>query len=188
MFDWTQVRTKEEWERLAAQRDAHAFAVVEKEVLAKGRRALLVFGSSHLVREGAYARADRKPQTSYNLTELLERKHPGSVFAIWVHSGDWGAISTMDERLAPLPKPCLIRLRDTWLGRVAVGEPGTSPMMADLADALLYLGPGASQTESEPADAVYDDPAYFDELRRRDSIQGGFNRSELDRLAKKRRN
>ena len=124
----------------------------------------------------------RRARVMFKLTELLERAHPGGVFAIWAHSGDWGEISAVDPRLARLPKPGLVRLRDTWLGRLAVGMPGTPPTMEELADGFLYLGAAASQTQSRPPDSVYADRAYLLELLRRDRIQGGFNRVELRRL------
>jgi hypothetical protein len=181
-FDWRQVHTRQQWERIARQRDAHAAEVVEKEVLARHRRALLIFGGGHLNREGAYNRADRKPQTKFNLTELIEKKHQGTVFVIWPHTGNWGAITGVDARLASWQAPALALFKGTWLGATAIGEPGTSPRMQDLADAFLYLGSVASETYSKPPDTLYADPVYLRELLRRDGIQGGFNRAELRRI------
>ena len=181
-FDWRQVHTRQQWERIVRQRDAHPTEVVEKEVLAKHRHALLVYGSSHLNREGAYDRVDRKPQTKFNLTETIEKNRPGTVFVIWPHTGNWGAITQVDARLASWRAPALALLKGTWLGATAIGEPGTSPTMQELADALLYLGPVASETYSKPPDTLYADPAYLRELLRRDRIQGGFDRTELQRL------
>jgi hypothetical protein len=185
-FDWRQVHTRRQWERIARQRDAHAWQVVENEVFVKHRRALLVFGSGHLNREGAYDRVDRKPQTKFNLTETIEKNHPRTVFVIWPHTGNWGAITEVDARLASWPAPALALLKGTWLGATAIGEPGTSPPMQELADALLYLGTVASERYSKPPDTLYADPAYLRELLRRDRIQGGFNRTELQRLARSR--
>jgi hypothetical protein len=54
--------------------------------------------------------------------------------------------------------------------------------MQELADGFLYLGPVRLQTESRPIDTVYADPSYLSELLRRDRIQGGHNKSELQRL------
>ncbi len=42
-IDWDHVR-HDDWKRVAAERDEHATAVVEREVLAKAHRALLIFG------------------------------------------------------------------------------------------------------------------------------------------------
>lgn len=182
IFDWRQVQSNQEWERLAVQRDSHALAVVEKEVLEKGRRALLVFGTGHVMRERAYYSHGRNSQKRPNLTDLLDRIHPGTVFAIWPHTGSWGEISAADGRLASWPAPSLALLKGTWLGRAGVGEPGKRPRMQELADALLYLGSAKLQTESRPSDAVYADPIYLGELLRRDRIQGEHNKSELQRI------
>lgn len=50
-IDWTTVNRRDEWERIAATTDEHAALVVEREVLDKQRRALLVFGSGHMTRQ-----------------------------------------------------------------------------------------------------------------------------------------
>ena len=183
-FDWQQVKTNEEWERLAARRDSHAAALVETEVLAKGRRALLIFGSGHIMREQAYTRHGESAKQEPKLMELLDSRHPGAVFAIWCHTADWGEISAADRRLRSWPAPSLALLKGNWLGSIAVGERGNSPRMQELADGFLYLGKAASQTISKPDDAMYADPAYLGELLRRDRIQGGFNRTELQRLVR----
>lgn len=182
VFDWSQVQTRAQWERLALQRDSHALQVVEKEVLEKGHRALLLFGRGHVMRESAYDRNGGESKEKLNLTESLEKNHPGSVFAIWTHTGNWGEISEADARLASWPAPGLALLKGTWLGLTAVGERGNSPAMQELADGLLYLGPVRLQTLSKPSDALYADPSYLGELLRRDRIQGGHNKSELQRL------
>jgi hypothetical protein len=159
VFDWRQVQNNEEWDRLAVQRDSH-----------------------HLMRERAYDRYGRNSNERPNLTELLEKNHPGTVFAIWPHTGNWGEISEADARLASWPAPSLALLKGTWLGLVAVGQRGNSPRMQELADGLLYLGRVRWQTESRPSDALYADPVYLGELLRRDRIQGEHNKSELQRL------
>src|SRR5204863_3979203 len=134
-----------------------------------GRRALLIFGSGHLMRESAYGRSGRSSREKPNVTELLEKEHPGSVFAIWPHSGNWGEVSKADSRLRSWPVPALASLAGTWLGQTTVGPRGT-PRMQELADALLYLGPIASLSQSKPADTLYADPSYLTELLRRDRI------------------
>jgi hypothetical protein len=182
VFDWSQVQTHEQWERLAVQRDSHALKVIDKEVLEKGHRALLIFGSSHLMRERAYGRYGGNSKEKPNLTELLEKNHPGILFAIWSHTGNWGEVSEADARLASWPAPSLALFKGTWLGLTAVGEQRNSPRMQELADGFLYLGPVRLQTESRPIDTVYADPSYLSELLRRDRIQGGHNKSELQRL------
>lgn len=185
VFDWEQIQTNEQWEKLASQRDAHAAEMVER-VLAQGRRVLILYGGGHVMRERAFARFDVNPvkQQTENLTELLDSSHPTKVFGIWTHTGNWGDISTVDSRLRGWKNPSLAVLRGTWLGATGAGPANGSPRMQELADALLYLGPIAAQTESKPSDDLYRDHAYLRELLRRDRIQGRHNRVELERLVK----
>lgn len=53
-IDWAAILDQTSWERLAAARDRHAADVVEREVLAPGHHALLIFGSGHVQRERAF--------------------------------------------------------------------------------------------------------------------------------------
>jgi hypothetical protein len=180
-IDWDHVR-HDDWERVAAERDEHAAAVVEREVLAKGHRALLIFGSGHMMRDSAFAYgavAGRHP----NLAELIEARHAGSILLIWAHMPGWRA-SQVDPRLASWRKPALARLQGTWLGASAVGPPGT-PTLEQLADSFLYLGPTQSLKTSIPAHSIYRDVTYLRELLRRDQIEGGFNATELAHLRHK---
>jgi len=177
-IDWDQAR-HDDWERVAAGRDEYAAALIEREVLAKAHRALLIFGSGHVTRDSAYDAPGRKP----NLAELIEARHSGSIFLIWAHMPGWKA-SQIDPRLASWMKPTVARLQGTWLGASAVGPPGT-PTHEQLADGFLYLGPTKSLTASIPAQSIYGDVTYLRELLRRDQIEGGFNATELSHLRQK---
>jgi hypothetical protein len=176
-IDWDQVR-HDDWERVAAGRDDYAAALVEREVLAKTHRALLIFGSGHVTRDTAFGAV--KP----NLAELIEARHTGSIVLIWAHMQGWRT-SEVDRRLATWIKPALAPLQGTWLGASAVGPPGQSPTLEQLADDFLYLGPTQSLTTSIPAESLYRDVTYLRELLRRDQIEGGFNATELSHLRQK---
>jgi hypothetical protein len=65
-----------------------------------------------------------------------------------------------------------------------IGEPTNSPKLEELTDVFFYLGPVRSLKGSRPSPELYRDEAYFHELVRRDKIQGGFNRLELEELKK----
>jgi hypothetical protein len=181
-LDWSSIR-RVDWERIARMRDQHAASLVEREVLARGRRALLIFGSGHVTRDTAFdaygPARDRQP----NLAELLAGAHPGSILLIWAHVPGW-MTNAVDPRLASWTKPAIAPLKGTWLGAINVGPPGQSPTLEQLADGFLYLGATRSQTISRPASDLYRDPVYFRELLRRDQIQGGLNANELEKLRK----
>jgi hypothetical protein len=178
-IDWDHAQ-HDDWERFASVRDDFAAALIEREVLSKGRRALLIFGSGHVMRDPAYsAVSGRGP----NLAELIEARHTGSMVLVWSHMAGWKA-RELDSRLATWRSPSLARLKGTWLGASAVGPSGT-PSLENLADSFLYLGPTRRLTLSTPPATLYD-PVYLRELLRRDQIQGGFNATELEQLQKGR--
>jgi hypothetical protein len=178
-IDWSSIHDRAAWELIAATRDRHAADIVERESLARGRRALLIFGSGHIQNEGAFDRYGKSGRTrSPNLAELLQARHPGTTFFILA---DW-MTPELDARLAGVHPPALAQLHGTSLGDVHVGPPESTPRLKELADAFLFLGSTTSLTVSTPSPAIYRDRAYLRELRRRDAIQGGANAAELARL------
>jgi hypothetical protein len=181
-IDWRSIHDRAAWERIAGARDRHAADIVERESLARGRRALLIFGSGHVQNEGAFGRYGKHGRKrSPNLAELLQARHPGATFFILA---DW-MTPELDSRLAGWQPPALAQLHGTSLGDVHVGPPESTPQLKDLADAFLFLGSMTSLTSSEPSPAIYRDRVYLRELRRRDAIQGGTNAAELARLQAK---
>ena len=180
-IDWAKIRDRQDWERVGGTRDQHAAEVVEREVLAKHHRALLIFGSEHVTRDTAFDAYGATPDRKANVVELLEARHPGSVLLIWSHMAGC-MTSDLDPGLASWQNPAYAVLKGTWLGAAAVGPRGQTPTLEQLADGFLYLGPTARLTNSRPSPRIYSDTVYLRELRRRNKIQGGSNTSELNRL------
>jgi hypothetical protein len=181
-IDWSMIHDRTGWERIAATRDRHAADVIDREVLARGHRALLLFGSGHINNEEAFDRYGKPNRIrSPNLAELLKAEHPGETLFVLADrmTVKW------DTRLAAWRPPVLARLKGTTLGDLHVGPARSTPRLADLADAFLYLGPTGSLTSSTPAPAIYRDTVYLRELLRRNAIQGGANTTELQRLKAK---
>jgi hypothetical protein len=159
--------------------DQHYTAVVEREVLAKGRRALLIAGGAHLLR-GIYA--DRK---IVNVATRLQRRHPHELYvvdsvALRPGTQQDAAGKRLQATLAGWPRPSLASLAGTWLGAATraldggringLAERAINGVAARYdhqADAILYLGPGERLTASQA------DPTLF---------QSGSYRSELERL------
>ncbi len=179
-IDWSTVRDRADWEQIVALRDRHFADVIEREVLTRGRPALLIFGSGHVENEKAFDRYGKPARVrSANLAELLEAEHPGATFRV---TADWMS-PALDARLASWRPPALVLLKGTWLGAVHVGPPSQTPTLENIADAFLYLGPTSSLTTSTPSADVYADTTYLRELLRRDAIQGGANAAELRQLS-----
>jgi len=226
-IDWGKISKAEDVGPWVEQRDRHYAGVVEREVLAKGRKALLLMGSYHFLWQGfgddpALTPSTPSPNPSDsnptvfttpvpgpkpgqslslsddagdNVVQLLEKRHPGSVFVVIPHTGygDPPAIARLEARLASWPIPSLALIKGTWLGTMDAGplfagkmmlitdgkatevyaSPHQGKKLEDLVDAYLYLGPKDSMTMSLPSSTVLRDKAYLKELNRRSVIMTG---------------
>ena len=151
-----------EWEKIHSlddlkpwlNRDSFATGVVRREVLARGRRALIIYGDQHLVRP-----ATRAPHSIVGgIVAQLERSG-ASVFTI--HTETRQDLSTLQPDVASWPKPSLAILRDTTLG-AAVTDAQHPSSIADQFDAVLYLGPPGEMTLSKLSPALCDDHTYLE--------------------------
>lgn len=184
-IDWRKINSYEDKLPFLGERDRHFASVVEREVLAKGRKALLIIGGMHILKES------HKSVERWDVTERIEDRYPGSTFVVWVHAGllgvvedkydnqDTGTVSTqsIEKHLASWPIPSIATVKNTWLGELQLslflpmaldphGQP-TSSVLADGIDAYLYVGPKDSLTVSRVSSSVLQDRAYLDELKRR---------------------
>jgi len=190
--DWSGTRQEIEATKQRFPRDLYFFQTIDREVLAKHRKALLIFGGDHLYRHwwNPFANGSTPP----NLIDLLDQKARGSVFVIMTHAFvDRNA--ALETRLKVWKAPAMARLEGTWLG-----QRSTEPLMQtsaergfpdgtvarakvngylgltlqDLADAYLYLGDMESLTASVPTPAFFAaNPDYMQELRRRFRLVSG---------------
>lgn len=178
-IDWSAIQDRVAWERIAASRDRFAADVVERDVLLRKRRGLLIFGSGHVENEGAFDHGKPNRARQPNLAELLQSEHMGQTLFILADP----MTITFGNRTNRWRPPLLVKLKGTFAGQLHVGPSDDTPRLEELADEFLYLGPAPSMTISRPNDAIYQDAAYMRELLRRDKIQGGANTLELRRLA-----
>ena len=74
-IDWDAVHSRDDLMKWLDMRDRHAAEVIQREVLAKGRRALIVYGNGHLPRIDPSA-----------LVGLLEHTTTTRVFTIWTNT------------------------------------------------------------------------------------------------------
>jgi hypothetical protein len=180
-IDWDRVKNFEDILKVA-HRDASIASVMEKEVLSKHRKALMLFGTFHLM-HGVGA----------NAVSIYEKDYPNVTFVI----SDLGYFDTdlpnlSSGALASWPIPSLARAKGTWLGALDLGHFLPPPTMInkddcsvhndfpknlqkpmeDLVDAFLYLGPQDLRLiEQMPADIALD-VDYRMELRRREALPG----------------
>jgi hypothetical protein len=187
-IDWAKIRNAEEHReacRAAGDRDGCPVDIINREVLAKGRKALVVYGGMHLLRRNPYwefndrEEADRLFEApAHTIVALLE----GQGVKVW---SIWSPVAADPAALQPdvasWPVPSLAVIRDTPLGkasfrsyyphaiiRVRDGvreqsgvDPIRSPVMQDQFDAILYLGPPAGLTWSQVSPELLRDPDYM---------------------------
>lgn len=159
-IDWSKITTSKQLASIQPRRDLHAASVVEKQVLAKGRRALICYGTGHVVHNGA-AEGD--------LIVLIERRTGVRSYVILdlVDLPGLPADPTdLYAKLASYPRGSVIPAAGTWLGEY----PHCGGSLSDMLDAGLYLGQPADLTASWPNPATYLDPAYWAELQRRNAL------------------
>ena len=152
--DWSRVKTREDFKPFM-ERDANIATVVETQVLAKDRKALMIFGVLHLMHQGSGAVARYERQG-----------HPGVTFVITAHNGF--ADTSLENRLSDWPIPTLAAIKGTWLANADLGRffPGGNRVDGKV-DGYLYLGPRrALLYQPVPARAVLD-TTYIAEMRRR---------------------
>ena len=173
-IDWSKTQTNKEWGRMLFRRDSHFAEIVEREVMAKGRKALLIIGAAHLVR-----RLDKN-----NVTGRIESLRPQSMFIIVPHGGFWERNDELEPRLTSWKVGSLALLKGTWLGSLhprlrwpqmkdaKLIDSKAEPRFEDVADAWLYVGPRDLLTEAMPFPGIYRDE-YWNELNRRHLIMWG---------------
>ncbi|MGH9373482.1 MAG: hypothetical protein ACRD15_18330 [Vicinamibacterales bacterium] len=174
-IDWDSVHSAEDFQRWistpVADRDRSPADIVQREVLAKNRRALIVYGDMHFNRKAPQPKPG-EADGSNNLVDLLERAG-ARVFTI--HTATIRVdLTTLQPEIASWPKPSLALLRGTVLGAAdfttyypaptlkgADGRPLFPRPMEQQFDALLYLAPRSEITQSRLSSALCADPEYM---------------------------
>ncbi len=199
-IDWRIVNNKTAAESFLRQRDTYPASILREQVLAKRKKALVVYGMGHVLRNGG-------------LTRELESTHPGRVYVVLVVGASSPASQDLEGKVKSSSRPVLLRLLGTPFGDVSAGRlpsagekkitkglQGRSPLQAlkellgfgpepppvhrgaepareekalfrDWADACVYLG-AAPESESwiKPDPNIYKTTSYQTELERRQKI------------------
>jgi len=150
-IEWEKVHSLDDLKRWL-NRDSVAAEVVRRGVLAKGRRALIIYGDQHLVRPATTT----APNIVGGIVAQLERTGT-SVFTI--HTETRQDLSAVQPDVASWPKPSLAILRGSTLG--AAMNDGRH-RLADQFDAVLYLGSPGEMTLSKLSRAQCSDHSYLE--------------------------
>lgn len=178
-IDWSKVANAQDFAAVP-DRDASMAEVIEREVLARGRRAVYIAGGAHALKAGPRGAAD-----ALSTSQLLERRHPGKIFCVApIASADaakalgFGTAprfrivrgsaleTTAFTPIAPGANATLVKVGDKHVWQPVPGDEW--PPIGAVADALLFYGP--DNTRVFPSPEIYLEPVYQRELRRRVGI------------------
>jgi hypothetical protein len=175
-IDWATVHTAKDygtWDR-----DSYPADVIRKEVLDKGRKALVIYGDLHFIRQNPQPRSG-DDGAARSIVGLLERAGATKVFSIRTIA--YGIdLEKLQADVLSWTRPSLTLLRGTVLGAASFSSYYPRPLMIDAGgkpveapdqrrplrmeqqfDALLYLGPQSTITRSEVLPALCADAVYM---------------------------
>jgi hypothetical protein len=198
-IEWEHVTSPDEFLRWLEQRDSYPAHVIRTEVLAKGHRALVIYGQMHFQRRNVMSNYDMSIPAAQTLVSLLEQNVPRSVFTIWPIPD----LEKLQSDVASWPVPSIARITGTVLGATDFGayrspnEPRMSvengqfvavprdrwkTLRADEQfDAVMYEGPRGAIQFAKPAASLCADAQHVQERLKRIAL-AGLPPSEGDRL------
>jgi hypothetical protein len=179
-IDWDNITSPQDHRHWIELRDSYPADTIRRQVLDRGRHALVIYGQGHLQRRQIASNYDMSTWQSQTVVSLLEHDSSARIFNIW----------TLLERdvvvpeAASWPVPTLVAVQGTTLGardfgtysrglgsetRFAVRSGQLVPLspaewkmmrMEDEFNALLYLGPPSSMTNTTIPAALCHDSQY----------------------------
>lgn len=188
-IDWSKIKTKEDFLPELGQRNQYPADIIKTEILAKGKKALVIYGGFHFYGEKS-------------LRGLVEHDYPRTFYIVTAYRGftDAGCSKAFEEAIRSWPNPALAEpVHGTKLDGLLrpqnchflpsnsihfgsdVSQTEAAKQMATLeghasgidGDALLFLGPASSLTYSPQLGDLYLDAAFSKEIERRKLIEIG---------------
>ncbi|HKH72221.1 MAG TPA: hypothetical protein VKA59_12765 [Vicinamibacterales bacterium] len=179
-IDWEEVTTPGAYRTVLMKRDSHPAEVIQREVLAKGRRALVVYGDGHF-----QARSERPGRSLVGILQTSGTK----VFTV---TSTFADLSAFQKDVAGWSMPWLASLKGTLLGAASYetffGPPPpvdffkANPRIEDHFDAVLVLGSSQSLRLAPLPYPRCTEPAYV-EMRVGRMVASGMPPTVRDRLA-----
>jgi hypothetical protein len=181
--------------REVGDRDIFPVRVIQREVLAKGRRALVVYGDQHVKRTPASMRPGCQAGSTIpcfpgSIVDQLESLSGVTAFTVTTLTA--ADLRSLQADVAQWQPPALAVLRDTRLGRTPYrsflaagplmlgpdGKPQPEPPavkrpIEEVFDAVLYVGPPSDITYARLAPALCADAGYVAMRRARMAMAPG---------------
>jgi hypothetical protein len=185
--DFTQLESVADADQLPVPggRDTFYADLVEREVLDRGRHALLIAGGDHFRRGES---ANDNPDHG-NAGTLLAEAHPDQLFVIeslpFNPRDSESAHQGVESELARWDIPSAALIESTWLASVPIEYRALDPDLTfgDQVDAVVWLGPETTLTASQADPEIYQAGDYAVELARRSAILAEIQGQPLDLVA-----
>ena len=177
-MDWEHIQDKSDFRKWVVQRDSYPADLVRRLVLARNRRALIVYANGHLMRQEILTNYDMTDWQAQTIVSLIEA--PGGVPVFTVRTK--GSLSKWQADTASWKPMSLTIVRGTVLGAVDYSEfddvseryrirgaddfeplprdRWVSRRAEDILDAVLYVGPDSRRATAGISPALCADPGY----------------------------
>ena len=152
-IDWDAVRSTDDLRHRSFGRSRHPADILVREVLAKRRRALVLYGALHLWKQNLQGP---------NLIEHVEKDGGIKGFVVLTHPHASLDVLHANPESWPVPSIALTR----------------SSNVENQLDAILYLGPVSGKRKSQLSAALCSDAAYRDMRTRRMALGGNERAAE----------
>lgn len=161
-IDWRTVATGDDFQKFLAQRDEAPYMIIDREIIQKGRKALVIYGGAHLI----------KAEGRKTIRGLLDEKYPGKAYSLIPWSVRYNPVDVFQGIPGVGAAPAFLRLDGPeWAGVTAKKIFRYLPdrPVGEIMNAILYLGSGPDEMLNESPEAL-NDAAYQAELKRRRGI------------------
>jgi len=175
-IDWDHIRRKEDHRWWVVQRSPYAADLIRREVIARQRRGLVVYGNGHFPRREILTNYDASDYQSQTITSWIEAAGQ-KVFVIF---GDGASIEALQPEIKAWPQFSVTVVKGTVLGAADFGainpvetryailgpekfqpiprDQWRTRRVEDQVDAIIYLGKGSTQAALSPT--LCEDPNY----------------------------
>lgn len=122
-IDWENIRSRADYRKWEVQRDSYPADLVWREVLSRGRRALLLYANAHVIRKEILTNYDMRDWQAQTIVSLIEARGNAHVFNIRMT----GSLAKWQPNTASWPPMSLTLTRGTVIGARDFGELDDSP-------------------------------------------------------------
>ena len=181
-IDWDNITSTQDHRRWIELRDSHPADLIRRQVLDRGRHALVLYGQGHLQRRQIVSNYDMSTWQAQTVVSLVERDAGVRIFNVWTLLD---TDASLPDGVASWHVPSLAMMQGTTLGamdfgmyfrglgdgtRFAVRNGQLVPLpreawkvmrMEEQFNALLYLGPTSSMTSVQVPAALCKDAQFI---------------------------